>query len=106
MSAWAPLSRTRVVEACQRLVGPLAGWHLAILGAEVVKIEPPAGDIARSWADGDMFDVINGQKLCAAFDIESEAERTAFEKLCAGADIVIADASWSEQPAVTGSGQD
>jgi CoA:oxalate CoA-transferase len=105
MSAWAPLSRRRVVEACQRLVGPLAGWHLAMLGAKVVKIEPPAGDIARSWAGAHMFDVINGQKMYAALDIDSPAERTAFEKLCAGADIVIADASWSEQPAVTGSRQ-
>jgi crotonobetainyl-CoA:carnitine CoA-transferase CaiB-like acyl-CoA transferase len=105
MSGWAPLSQTRVVEACQRLVGPLAGWHLAMLGAEVVKIEPPAGDIARSWAGAHMFDVINGLKLCVALDIESPAERTAFEKLCAGAEIVIADASWSEQPAVTGSRQ-
>ena len=105
MSAWAPLSRTRVVEACQRLVGSLAGWHLAMLGSKVVKIEPPSGDIARSWAGADMFDVINGQKLCAALDIDSPTERTAFEKLCAGADIVIADASWSEQPAVTGSRQ-
>jgi crotonobetainyl-CoA:carnitine CoA-transferase CaiB-like acyl-CoA transferase len=105
MSAWAPLSRTRVVEACQRLVGPLAGWHLAMLGAKVVKIEPPGGDIARSWARAHMFDVINGQKMYAALDIDSPAERTAFEKLCAGADIVIADASWSEQPAVAGSRQ-
>jgi crotonobetainyl-CoA:carnitine CoA-transferase CaiB-like acyl-CoA transferase len=101
--SWAPLSGRRVVEACQQLVGPLAGWHLAMLGATVVKIEPPSGDIARSWAGGHMFDVINGQKLCAALDIASPAERRALEKLCAGADLVIADASWSEQPALAGS---
>jgi crotonobetainyl-CoA:carnitine CoA-transferase CaiB-like acyl-CoA transferase len=106
MSAWAPLSGTRVVEACQRLVGPFAGWHLAMLGARVAKVEPPPGDIARSWAGGHMFDVINGQKLCAALDIDNPVERTAFEKLCAGADIVIADASWSEQPALAGSRHD
>src|SRR6266508_15462 len=106
MSAWPPLSGTRVVEACQRMVGPFAGWHLAMLGAKVAKVEPPPGDIARSWAGGHMFDVINGQKLCAALDIDNPAERRAFEKLCAGADIVIADASWSEQPALAGSRHD
>jgi len=106
MKSWAPLSGTQVVEACQRLVGPFAGWHLAMLGANVAKVELPSGDIARSWAGGHMFDVINGQKLCAALDIDSPAERTTFEKLCAGADIVIADASWSEQAALAGSRQD
>jgi crotonobetainyl-CoA:carnitine CoA-transferase CaiB-like acyl-CoA transferase len=106
MSAWAPLSGSRVVEACQRLVGPFAGWHLAMLGAKVVKVEPPSGDIARSWASGRMFDVINGLKLCAALDVDSPQDRPAFEKLCAAADVVIADASWSEQPALAGSRQD
>jgi crotonobetainyl-CoA:carnitine CoA-transferase CaiB-like acyl-CoA transferase len=102
----APLSGTRVMEACQRLVGPLAGWHLAMLGAKVVKVEPPSGDIARGWAGGHMFDVINGQKLCAALDLDSPGERTAFETLCGSADVVIADTSWSERPAVAGSRRD
>lgn len=103
MTAWAPLAGLRVVEACQRLVGPHAAWHLAMLGAEVTKVEPPAGDVARSWAGGAMFDVINAHKLCAALDLKNPAARTAFERLCAGADVVLADASWSEEPALEGS---
>jgi crotonobetainyl-CoA:carnitine CoA-transferase CaiB-like acyl-CoA transferase len=93
----------RVVEACQRLVGPTAGWHLAMLGAEVVKVEPPAGDIARTWAGGAMFDVINARKLCAALNLEKASDRAAFESLCALAEVVIADSRWSEQPAIAGS---
>ena len=58
----ASLAGVRIVEACQRLVGPFAGWHLAMLGADVVKVEPPTGDIARAWDGGRLFDVINGQK--------------------------------------------
>ena len=49
MSSWAPLAGMSVVEACQRLVGPLAAWQLSLLGAEVIKVEPPAGDIARGF---------------------------------------------------------
>src|SRR5262249_49714505 len=105
MSAWAPLSRTRVVEACQRLVGPLAGRQSGVAGGQERRSEHASGGRAPTLAGARMFDVINGQKLCAALDINSPTERTAFEKLCAGADIVLADASWSEQSAVTGSRQ-
>ena len=100
MSTWAPLAGLRIVEACQRLIGPLAGWHLAMLGGNVVKVEPHAGDIARSWGGGLMFDVINAQKSCAAFDLENARERSSFARLCAAADIVLADASWSESAAL------
>ena len=103
MTLWAPLAGTRVVEACQRMVGPVAAWHLAMLGAEVTKVEPPEGDIARSWADAAMFDLINAPKRCAALDLENPAERNTFVRLCAGADVVFADSSWSEQPAIEGS---
>ncbi len=89
------LAGFRIVEACQRLVGPFAGWHLAMLGATVVKVEPPTGDIARTWDGGRLFDLINGQKLCAAFDFKDSAGRASFASLCVKCDAVIADASWS-----------
>ena len=94
MTASPSLAGVRIVEACQRLVGPFAGWHLAMLGATVVKVEPPTGDIARSWDGGRLFDVINGQKLCTAFDLDNPAERASFASLCANCDAMIADASW------------
>ena len=40
----------RVVELCQGMAGPMVGQLLADNGAEVVKIEPPDGDWARSMA--------------------------------------------------------
>jgi crotonobetainyl-CoA:carnitine CoA-transferase CaiB-like acyl-CoA transferase len=92
----------RVVEACQRLAGPLAGSHLAMLGGEVVKVEPPSGDIARTWGRGAVFDVLNARKLCAVLDLSQPSGQGAFEKLCAAADVVLADASWSEQAALAG----
>ncbi|MFI4986499.1 MAG: CoA transferase [Alphaproteobacteria bacterium] len=103
MTAWSPLAGMRVVEACERLVGPLAGWHLAMLGAEVIKVEPPEGDIARAWDGGALFDVINAGKRFAALDLAKPSARAAFERLCAGADAVLADSGWSDQAALKGS---
>jgi crotonobetainyl-CoA:carnitine CoA-transferase CaiB-like acyl-CoA transferase len=39
-----PLEGVRVVEYAQYVAGPLSGVLLADLGADVVKVEPPAGD--------------------------------------------------------------
>ena len=100
MSGWAPLAGMSVVEGCQRLVGPLASWQLLLLGAEVIKIELPAGDIARGF--GAVFDLMNAGKRCAALDLTDRAGRGVLERLCAAADIVLADATWSEQAAIAG----
>ena len=70
MSSWAPLAGMSVVEGCQRLVGPLAAWQLSLLGAEVTKVEPPAGDIARGF--GAVFDLMNAHKRCAAVDLADD----------------------------------
>jgi crotonobetainyl-CoA:carnitine CoA-transferase CaiB-like acyl-CoA transferase len=43
----APLSGVRVAEATNRIQGPLAGHLLGLLGAEVVRLEPPGGDPMR-----------------------------------------------------------
>ena len=103
MTTWRPLAGMQVIEACQRLVGPLAGWHLAKMGADVVKVEPPNGDVARTWPDGAVFDVLNAGKRCIALDFSKENEFTACASICAGADIVLADSSWSETAALEGS---
>lgn len=105
MTALPALAGVRIVEACQRLVGPCAGWHLAMLGATVVKVEPPSGDIARTWDGGRLFDVINGQKLCSAFNLDNPAERSSFALLCANCDVLIADASWIAEKALAASGR-
>ena len=44
-----PLAGIRVVDMSRVLSGPLAGRILSDLGADVVKVEPPEGDISRLW---------------------------------------------------------
>src|SRR5215210_2139206 len=44
-----PLGHLRVLDLSRVLAGPFAGRMLADLGADVVKVEPPAGDVTRLW---------------------------------------------------------
>ena len=44
-----PLEGIRVIELGQLLAGPFTGTILAYFGAEVIKVEPPAGDPIRGW---------------------------------------------------------
>ena len=44
-----PLYGLKVLDFSRVLAGPFAGRMLSDLGAEVVKIEPPDGDITRMW---------------------------------------------------------
>jgi len=80
-----------VVEACTRIAGPMAAWHLQMLGADVVKVETPAGDQARNWGTGSVFNLLNAGKRCVVVDFAADAGRVEFAELCDRADVVLAD---------------
>jgi crotonobetainyl-CoA:carnitine CoA-transferase CaiB-like acyl-CoA transferase len=44
-----PLQNIRVLDFSRVLAGPFAGRMLSDMGAEVVKLEPPEGDVTRGW---------------------------------------------------------
>ena len=44
-----PLKNLLVIDASRILAGPYCGQFFADHGAEVIKIEPPEGDINRAW---------------------------------------------------------
>ena len=95
------LAGLRVVEYAQGIAGPFCGKAFADLGADVLKVEPPAGD--RSRADGPFpgdrpdrersarFLYLNTNKRGAVVDVREEAGRERLRALAAGADLFIAD---------------
>src|SRR5215468_12391392 len=80
-------------------IGFLAGMVLGELGADVVKVEPPAGDPARRrppfWGqidDGErslLWLALNGSKRGLTLDLERSAGRDLFLRLAARADVVL-----------------
>ncbi len=79
-----PLEGVKVVEFCQVLAGPYCGMLLADMGADVVKIEPPDGDMMRQWppitegANGgysENFAAINRNKRSVVLDLKNPSTR-------------------------------
>jgi crotonobetainyl-CoA:carnitine CoA-transferase CaiB-like acyl-CoA transferase len=91
-----PLAGLRVVDLSRVLAGPYATMTLADLGADVVKIEHPAGgDETRTWgppfAGGESayFLSVNRGKRSVALDLKEPEGRELALELCALADVVI-----------------
>lgn len=89
-----PLAGVRVVEFCQVLAGPYCGMLLADLGAEVIKVEPPEGDMMRQWppiSEGysENFASINRNKRSVVLDLKDPAQKAAARKLILTADVVL-----------------
>lgn len=82
-----PLSGLRVIDTSAFLAGPFAGALLADWGADVVKVEPPAGDPFRANAVAVL--IASQRKRGIALDITSEAGREVLLNLIGGADVLI-----------------
>ena len=99
MSANLPFAGLRVLELAAVLAGPQVGQFLAELGAEVLKIEPPAGDVTRTWrTPGDnpdssvsaYFAASNWGKTSLVLDLTQQADLASLHQLAASADILLA----------------
>lgn len=94
-----PLKGVRVVELATFIAAPSCGRYLADLGAEVIKVESPAGDPLRRTAvnegrpAGDLentsFDLDNANKRAICLNTKTPEGREALEKLIARADVFI-----------------
>ena len=85
-----PYAGIRVVEFTHMVMGPTCGMVLADLGAEVIKIEPLAGDNTRRLlgSGAGFFAMFNRNKKSMALDLGTQAGKQAALRLIATADIV------------------
>lgn len=96
----APLAGIRVVEVATFVAAPAAGALLAELGAEVIKMEVPAGELLRhtrprhngfgsDFAGSPQFEMENRGKQSLTLDLNNPAAREALLKVIDGADVVL-----------------
>lgn len=88
------LAGVKVVELGNLIAGPYAGMLLADLGAEVVKVEPPDGDLSRRFGpyrggESLLFMAVNRGKRSIAIDPKDPDARPWLDRLVAGADVLI-----------------
>ncbi len=89
-----PLAGVRIVDLTTNMSGPLATMVLAEQGADVVKVEPIAGDLIRSIGTGRngmsaYFANLNRGKRSIGIDLGTEAGRDLVLRLCGDADVFV-----------------
>ena len=91
---FAPLAGIRVVDFSTNMAGPYATMILAQLGADVIKVEAPAGDDARAWApEVDGASIVhrhmNAGKRGIVLDLGTDAGRKAALAIAARSDVLL-----------------
>src|ERR1700722_16802914 len=91
-----PLAGLLVADFSRVLAGPYCTMLLAVLGADVTKVESPAGDDTRSWmppvTEGGVssyFLAINRNKRSVALDLKDDGDRALAQELARRADVLV-----------------
>ncbi len=89
-----PLAGVRVVEFCSTASGPFSTMLLSDMGAEVVKIEPPAGDGLRQWPPlnegySENFASLNRNKRSVVLNLKDPADAALARQLILESDVVV-----------------
>ena len=89
-----PLAGIRVIELANFIAGPLAGTLLADMGADVIKVEPPKGDMGRAMppqraSESVSFVALNRNKRSLVLDLKQPAAREILLKLAATSDVFL-----------------
>lgn len=94
-----PFANVRILDFTQVLAGPFATWQLALLGADVIKIEPPGGDDVRrtalpaaaEWSArglSPVFQAINSNKRSLVLNLRDPRAVDVVQRLVRDADVV------------------
>lgn len=93
-----PFEGVRILDFTQVLAGPYASFQLALMGAEVIKVERREGEdarrtpLSRDWAERGMASgwmAINGNKRSLTLDLQKPEAREIIRRLVAEADVVM-----------------
>jgi crotonobetainyl-CoA:carnitine CoA-transferase CaiB-like acyl-CoA transferase len=89
-----PLEGIRVIELANFIAGPLCGTLLADMGADVVKVEPPGGDMSRATppirnGESVSFTALNRNKRSLVLDLKHAQAQEIMRKLAARSDAFV-----------------
>jgi crotonobetainyl-CoA:carnitine CoA-transferase CaiB-like acyl-CoA transferase len=93
-----PFEGVKILDFTQVLAGPYASYQLALLGADVIKVERREGEdmrrtpLSREWADRGLapgWQAINGNKRSLTLDLQKEEAIAIVKQLAAEADVVM-----------------
>ncbi len=91
----APLADIRVCDVAQNLAGPYCSQILADLGATVIKVEPPGGDLSRAWgppfwgSGSALFLSVNRGKRSIVLDLKSEEGMEVLRRIAGSCDVFL-----------------
>ena len=89
------LQGLKVLDLTTVLSGPMCTMMLGDAGADVIKIEPPTGDPARTWGppfwgtEGAEFLAVNRNKRSIVLDLKTDADRALLLEMCKDADVFV-----------------
>jgi crotonobetainyl-CoA:carnitine CoA-transferase CaiB-like acyl-CoA transferase len=88
------LEGIKVLDLSQFLSGPRCTQLLADAGAEVIKIEPPGGEVTRFLVmlipgSDRILSILNRNKKCITLDLRKEEARSVFKQMVERADVLV-----------------
>ena len=90
-----PLSGIRVLDLSSVILGPMTGQYLGDMGADVIKIEAPEGDITRSIGTrrsegmGALYLANNRNKRSVVLDLKEAGDNAKLRAMVAGSDVIL-----------------